>query len=339
MEWMHPERLLWILMLVPFVAALILLEKRRNQRLSRFASHPALRRLAPLFNPERRRLFHGLWLGSFVLLIVTLGQPQWGTKWDEVRRRGLDIMVVLDTSKSMLAEDLKPNRLKRAAWGIRDLLQELRGDRVGLIAYAGTSFVQCPLTIDYPAFLMTLDDVYAGIIPQGGTATAHALRMAMKSFEKEPNSDRVLILISDGGDHDGDPLELVPFLKKDNIRVFSIGVGSLEGELIPIQDRNGQQQFLKDREGNIVKTSLQEDVLQQLALQTGGAYVRAVPGDFGVERLVQEGLADLKRSEHESKLVRSSVDRYPWFVGMALLLLLVESLLPERVRKPVEASS
>lgn len=336
MDWAHPERLLWLWVLVPVGIGLVLMEKRRLLRLATFASVPALQRLLPSYRPERRRLLQSLWIVAFGLLLLTLAQPQWGSKWINVQRRGLDIMVVLDTSKSMLAEDFKPNRLKRATWGIRDLLQKLRGDRVGLIAFAGTSFVQCPLTIDYPAFLTTLDDVYAGIIPQGGTATAQALQLAINSFEEEANSDRVLILISDGGDHEGEPLKLLADLKKEKIRVFSIGVGSTEGELIPIRDSHGQQSFLKDRSGNIVKTSLEEEVLQQLALQTGGAYVKAVPGDFGVERLIHEGLADLKRSEHESSLMRAKVDRYPWFVGAALLLLVFESLLPEKAKPMVE---
>ena len=339
MQWAHPERLhaLWLLLLL--AALVVLLEKRKAARMTRYASHGALQRLAPMWSPERKRLLHVLWLLAIAFLVAALAQPQWGTKWEEVRRRGLDIIVVLDTSKSMLAEDLKPNRLERSVWGVRDLLQELRGDRVGLIAFAGTSFVQCPLTIDYPAFLMTLQDVYAGIIPQGGTATAQALRLAMKSFDTEANSDKVVILISDGGDHEGDPLALVPYLKSDNIRVFSIGVGSPEGELIPLRDRAGKVSFLKDRDGNVVKTSLEENTLQQLALQTGGAYVRAVPGDFGVERLIHEGLAGLQRSEHESKLVRTSVDRYWWFVAAALLLLLLEALLPEAVKKKAEVTA
>lgn len=338
MTWGQASLLIW-LWLAPAAAVLLpLLERRRQARLARLAETAMLPRLMPHFLPERRRIRHFLWWLALTLLLVALARPQWGTRWQEVRRRGLDIMVLLDTSNSMRAEDLKPNRLQRAKWGIRDMLQKLHGDRVGLIAFAGESFVQCPLTIDYAAFLLTLDDVHPGIIPRGGTATAQALKQAMKAFDPDGNADRVVILISDGEDHEGDPLGLLPHLQQERIKVFAIGVGSLDGELIPLRDPQGRQSFLKDAQGNVVKTALQEGVLQRLAIETGGAYVRATPADFGEDRIIEKGFATLKRSEKESTLVKESEDRFHLFVGLAFLLLLVEAILPERSRVPVEAA-
>jgi len=209
---------------------------------------------------------------------------------------------------------------------------------VGLVAFAGSSFLQCPLTLDYAAFRMTLDDVYAGLIPRGGTAIAQALRTAMDSFEEGAGADRVIILITDGEDHEGDPLTLVPELKQKEIRVFVVGVGTLEGELIPLQEANGQTAFLKDRENRVVKTTLNEDLLARLAVETGGMYVRATPEDFGLDRIYEKGLSELRRDEHEGRMVRRHEDRFPWALGGAFVLLATESLLRERTRRGKESA-
>ena len=230
----------------------------------------------------------------------------------------------LDTSKSMLAQDLKPDRLQQAKWGVRDLVERLRGDRIGLIPFAGTSFLQCPLTIDYAAFLMSLNDIYVGIIPHGGTAITTTLKTAIENFNEENAADRIILLITDGEDNAGDPLTLIPQLKDKGIRVFAIGVGSETGDLIPAKTENGQATFLKDRKGNVVKTILQEEILEELTMQTDGLYVRAIGGNLGIETIVQKGLANLQRNESESRRVKTYTDRYGWFVGLAIILLSLE---------------
>jgi Ca-activated chloride channel family protein len=243
--------------------------------------------------------------------------------------------VVIDTSKSMLAEDLKPNRLQQAKWGVRDLLRQLKGDRVGLVAFAGSSFLQCPLTIDYAALTMTLDDLYAGIIPRGGTAIEQALRVAIKSFDASRESagaDRAIVLITDGDDHEGDPLKTLDELKERGIRLYAIGVGSPEGELIPAPDPKSDAGFVKDRDGKVVKSRLHEDVLKRLALGTGGAYVRSAPGDTGLDRVFRESIDQLKRDERESRMAKVHEDRYMWLLGAAWMLLLVEAVVTERRR-------
>lgn len=339
MNWGHPSMLSW-LWLAPAVALLlVLLEKRRQARLAMLADASMLPRLLPGFRPERRRLRLLLWIGAFTLLLTAMARPQWGTEWREVRRRGLDILFLLDTSNSMLAEDMKPNRLQRAKWGIRDMLDRLHGDRVGLIPFAGGSFLLCPLTIDYGAFLMSLDDVHTGIIPRGGTAIEQALRLALRSFDETSNADRAILLITDGADHEGDPLSVVPELRAAGIKVFAIGVGTPDGDLIPIRDEQGRMTFLKDRAGNVVRSGLREDVLVRLAEATGGDYARATPADFGVERIIEKGFSTLKRSERESTLVRETKDRFGLFIGLALLLLAIEAVLPERVRNRVEVTA
>ncbi len=328
MKWGQPEILIWILLVIPLGWLLFALLRRRRAALSRLVDPTMLPILAPAWNPARAKLRLFLRLLALVMIGIALARPQWGFHWEEVHRKGLDLMFVLDTSRSMEASDIKPSRLQQAKWGIRDLLQNLHGDRVGLIPFAGSSVLQCPLTIDYAAFRMTLDDIYAGIIPRGGTDIEQALSTAINSFPENGTADRVILLITDGEDHEGDALSLLPELREKDIRVYTIGIGTLEGEMVPGAD--GQGAYFKDRQGQIVKTSLREGTLQKLALGTGGTYARSVPGDTGLERVFNESINNLKRSEQESRTAKIFEDRFIWPIGVALLLLAWEALLSDR---------
>lgn len=276
----------------------------------------------------RRRLW--TWLAAFTLAVTALARPQWGETLEEIPHQGLDIMVVLDVSNSMWAEDFRPSRLERARMGIRDLLPRLKGDRIGLVVFEGVSVMECPLTVDYAGFRMVLDDVFPGMTPRGGTAIEQAIRFATEQFEEQFAADRVILLISDGEDHEGDPLATVSMLRERDIRIFAVGVGTPEGDLIPIRDERGQVQYLRDRDGNVVRTRLHESALEQLALRTGGMYVRAVPGDFGLDRIYEDGIRPLQRAELDTVTIKKFQDRYPWFLAAALLLLCVETFLPEK---------
>ncbi len=335
MKWGQVECLYWLPLAIPLVWALFSLLRRRRNAISQLVDPAMLPVLAPNWNPARAK--SRLWLraGALALLVLALARPQWGFHWEEVRRKGLDLMVVLDTSRSMMASDIKPSRLQQAKWGIRDLLRNLHGDRVGLVPFAGSSLLQCPLTIDYAAFTMTLDDIYSGIIPRGGTAIEQALRTASAAFPASGTADRVILLITDGEDHEGDPLALLPELKEKNIRVYSIGIGTLEGEMVPAGD--GQGAYFKDRQGQIVKTTLKEDVLQKLALGTGGTYVRSAPGDTGLERVFNESINDLKRTDQETRTAKIYEERFVWALAAALLLLAWEALLSDRRKTNGEA--
>ncbi len=304
------------------------LARRRRRRLESLVDQAALPRLAPEWRAERARQRFFLWMAATGLLVLSLARPQWGSRWEEVKRRGLDILVALDTSRSMLAEDLKPSRLQQAKWGVRDLVRPLTGDRIGLVNFAGTSYLQCPLTIDYAAFLMTLDDAQVGSVPRGGTAIAEALRTSLEAFRKQSEGERILLLISDGEDHEGNPLGLLDELKQERIRVYAVGLGTLEGELLPAP--TGEAGFQKDQDGKVIKSSLHEDVLAKLAVETGGAYVRAVPGDSGLERLFQEHIKPLARREGDARLLKVFEDRAGWFLAAALFLLALEAGWSER---------
>jgi len=327
-KWGNVQLLVWLPLAIPLAWALFALLRRRRAALAQLVDPALLGVLAPAWNPARAKSRLVLRVLALALLVLALARPQWGFRWEEVRRQGLDLVVALDTSRSMMASDIKPTRLQQAKWGIRDLLRNLRGDRVGLVPFAGSSILQCPLTIDYAAFAMTLDDVYSGIIPKGGTAIEQALRTAVAAFPADRTADRVILLITDGEDHEGDPLALLPELKEKGIRVYTIGIGTLEGEMVPAGD--GQGGYFKDRQGQIVKTALKEDVLQRLALGTGGTYVRSAPGDTGLERVFNESIANLKRSEQENRTAKIYEERFVWPIVAALLLLAWEALLSDR---------
>lgn len=318
------------LLLIAAGAILLHLLRRREEKLRLLADQEVLGRLLPKRNAGRRRFKLFLILAAIALVIVALARPQWGFHWREVQRRGLDIMVVLDTSNSMLAEDVKPSRLQQAKWGIRDLVRKLDKDRIGLIAFAGSSFLQCPLTIDYAAFLMTLEDVYAGIIPRGGTRIGQALEQAMENFDKGTEADKAIVLITDGEDHKGDLEAVAEKLKREGIRVYAIGVGSLSGEPIPKRNEEGRLEFQKNEEGNVVTSKLHESGLKELAMDTGGMYVRSAPGDFGFDRIISQGIEKLQRSELESRMAKEYEDRFFWFLGAALLLLATSACISEQ---------
>jgi len=321
MKFGAPEFIKWLLLIIPLIVLFIFMHRQRTARLARLIASSVWKTVIPGHRAKsgiRRTVFRLL---ALLCIGVALTRPQWGSHWEEVKQRGLDIIVVLDTSKSMLAEDIKPNRLKQAQWAVRDFVKQLKGDRIGLVAFAGSSFLQCPATIDYAAFTMMLDDLYAGIIPRGGTAIEQALKKAADSFDTRSEADRVIILITDGEDHEGDPIRMAEQLRKDNIKLFSIGVGTLEGELVP-----STEGYVKNAQGQVVKSSLNEGLLEKLASETGGFYVRSAPGDFGLDRIYKLGIAGLQRNEQETRLAKVYEERFGWFAAAALLLLLAEGL-------------
>ncbi len=321
MKFGAPEFIKWLLLIIPLIGLFIFMHRQRAMRLARLISSNVWETVIP-----GRRKKHGhrrtvLRILALLCIGLALTRPQWGSRWEEVKQRGLDIIVVLDTSKSMLAEDIKPNRLKQAQWAVRNFVKQLKGDRIGLIAFSGSSFLQCPVTIDYAAFTMMLDDLYAGIIPRGGTAIEQALKTAADSFDTKSEADRAVILITDGEDHEGDPGRMAEQFRKENIKLFCIGVGTLSGELIP-----SNEGYTKDSQGRVVKSSLNEGLLEKLARETGGFYVRSAPGDFGLDRIYKLGISDLQRDEQESRLAKVYEERFVWFAAAALLFLLTEGL-------------
>ena len=321
----------WLLMLAPVLAVFLVWAFRaRRQALERFASQPLVQRLADSIRPVARRWKAVFIVTTVVLAALALTRPRWGFEWREVKHKGVDVFVLLDVSKSMLTEDVRPNRLTQARYAVQDLLEKLRGDRIGLVAFAGTAFVQCPLTVDYEAFRLTLKDADPRIIPRGGTAIGTAIRTALKAFDAGEGRDHAIVLITDGEETESDAVAAADEATKAGVKIYAIGVGTAEGELIPVREEGKPMEFLKDHEGKVVKSRLDEGTLQQLALKTGGIYVRSAAGDFGIDTIYDKGIAQLQRKEYEARLQKRYFERFQWPLGLAFVLLVVEAFVSDR---------
>lgn len=279
------------------------------------------------FSKKKYNLKIFLILLTAILLIISLMRPQWGFRWQKVQRMGVDILIALDVSKSMLAEDIKPNRLERAKLAIKDLVKKLRGDRIGLIAFAGSAFLECPLTLDYGGFLLVLNQINPSLIPRGGTAISKAISLARKSYEGGQKKYKALVIITDGEDHEGEVLSMAELARKEGIKIFCIGVGTREGELIPVKDEKAGRRFLKDREGNFVKSRLNEELLEEIALKTGGSYVRATPADFGLDLVYEKKISKMEKRLLKSKLAKQYEERFQLPLLIAFILLSLETVL------------
>lgn len=323
--------LLWL-----FIAALIVLSiwslRRRARALRRFADKDLIAHMASALDRGRLKLKAALVVLASALLFFALSHPQWGFHWQEVKRRGLDIIIAIDVSNSMRAEDVKPNRLERSKLAVKDLIRKLEGDRLGLIAFAGSSFLQCPLTVDYNGFMLALDSLSNDTIPRGGTSLARAIREAMRSFEGGQKKYKVLVIITDGESHEGDAVAWAEKAKADGIKIFTIGIGTKEGELIPVRDEAGVISFLKDSDGNFVKSRLDEETLQRVALLTGGSYVRASGAQFGLDLIYEQKLSQMEKRELESKMSKRYEERFQIFVLVALAILIIELLIRTQTR-------
>jgi Ca-activated chloride channel family protein len=255
-----------------------------------------------------------------------------------LKREGIDIIVAIDVSKSMEVLDVKPgpiSRLAKAKQEIRTLIttERLQGDRIGLVAFAGEAFIQCPLTLDYSAAQMFLDVIDSDIIPIPGTAIGDAIRKAMAGFNRQERKHKVLILLTDGEDHDTDPIGAAEEARKEGVKIYTIGIGNPEGEPIPIYNQRGERiGFKKDNEGNVVVSQMDDVTLQKIALTSGGKYYRASPSELELDK-VYENIAKMEKKELEGKLLLQYDDRFQWPLAVALLFILWEVFIPERVRQ------
>lgn len=309
---------------------LLLAWHNRKRTMLKFAEEKLLERIAASVNLQKKMLKLVLIILSFIFLVLALMRPQWGYQWEEVKKKGLDILVAIDVSKSMLASDVKPNRLERSKLAVKDLLKKLKSDRIGLIAFSGTAFLQCPLTVDYNGFLLALNDLDVDTIPRGGTSISSAIKKAILSYEGGEKKYKILVLITDGEDHEGSPIKLARAAKVEGIKIFCIGIGTAEGELIQLKDESGKRIFLKDKQGNIVKSRLDEKVLRKVALTTGGTYVRSSGAEFGLDFIYEEKLAPMERREIKAKLSKFYHERFQIPLSIALILLIIEPWVSER---------
>ncbi|MCM8781937.1 MAG: VWA domain-containing protein [Candidatus Omnitrophica bacterium] len=320
--------LFWLI--IALICFFFWVNARRRKTLAAFADKNLLATLLTSFDIRMYRLKQGLIIVVFLLAVFSLMRPQWGFKWHQIKRKGLDILVAVDVSKSMLAEDIKPNRLERTKLALADFVKHLKGDRIGLIAFAGSAFVQCPLTVDYSGFLLSVEALDINTIPKGGTSISSAIRQAIESYEGGLKKYKVLIIITDGEDHEGDPVKAAELAQKEGIKIFCIGIGTKEGELIPVTDESGNKVFLKDRSGAVVKSRLDETTLQKIALATGASYVRASAKEFGLDLIYKEKLSEMEKKELETKMAKQYEERFQLPLGIAFLLLALEFILSDR---------
>ncbi len=311
--------------------------RRKRRTLERFADSHLLPRLTANVSAGSQKAKALLCILVVCFLITALIGPRWGFRWQETKRQGIDILVAIDTSKSMLTADVPPNRLERAKLAVKDLLNLLTGDRIGLISFAGTAFLQCPLTLDYGVFALTLNRVDTTTIPRGGTNLASAILTAIEAFGARDRKHKALIIITDGESHEGNPEEIAKRAAQSGIRVFCIGIGTKEGELITLTDETGKRTFLKDRDGQVVKSRLDEVILQKIALATGGSYVRTSGAEFGLDLIYNEKIAQMEKKELESKLQKRYEERYQIPLLIALFLIVIETFIGDRKRSTVEA--
>src|SRR5438105_1672364 len=265
MTFAHPN-ILWLLILLPpgLLAFFWWSERTRQELVRKFIQARLLPSLTVGISPLRQKLRAGALVGAVICLLLALARPQWGFDWQEVKQRGLDIVVAIDTSKSMLAEDIAPNRLARAKLAALDLMQQAKSDRLGLVAFAGSAFLQCPLTIDDAAFRQSVEALDVNAIPEGGTALAEAIDTAATAF-KEGDNHKVLVLLTDGEDQDSDALQAAKKAGEAGVQIFTIGIGSAEGEILRVKDAKGRSDYIRDDQGNVVKSHLNEAILREIA--------------------------------------------------------------------------
>jgi Ca-activated chloride channel family protein len=329
MRFEHPN-LLWLLLVLPPALSLFFWwsERTRQKLLTQFVEARLLATLTAGISPARRKFRFSLIVAAVALLLIALARPQYGYDKEEVRQNGLDIVVAVDTSKSMLATDIPPSRLGRAKLAALELMQTAKADRLGLVAFAGEAFLACPMTIDDTAFQQSVQALDVNSIPQGGTALAEAINTALAAF-KENGNHKALVLFTDGEDNDEGALAAAQNAAKEGLKIFTIGIGSADGTLVQIPDGNGGSDYIRDEKGQVVKTKLNESLLQQIAGATGGFYL-PLRGADTINTLYERGLAPLPKSEGAEKLVRRYHEQFQWPLALALLLLFVEFLLPPR---------
>lgn len=323
----NPHFLLLLLLIPLFFIGKAVLDGMRRRRIRRLGDEALVKELMPSKSRSKPWIRLVLYSLGFFFFVIGLSRPQIGAKLSEHKTRGAEIMIVLDVSNSMLAEDYSPNRLERAKLAISRISDQLQEDRIGLIVFAGTSFVQLPITTDYVSAKMFLNSISTESVPIQGTAIGEAINTAIRSFSAQSENSRAIIVITDGENHEDDPVEAAKIAAEAGIKVYTIGVGSPDGQPIPM---NGE--LLKDNEGNIVVTRLDEDVLKEIAAAGGGAYVRAGNDEFGLTPIISD-IQKMEDEEYASVIFEEYDEQFMYFLAIALFFFALEPLIGERRAK------
>ena len=328
MIYLAQARYLLLILLVPvIIIAYAMKQRARARRIAKIGDEALVKELMPSYSKSKGWWRTILFCLAFTLFSIGLSRPQIGAKLKEHETRGAEIMICLDVSNSMLAEDYSPNRLDRAKLAISRIVDRLQDDRIGLIVFAGSSFVQLPITTDYVSAKMFLSSINTESVPVQGTAIGDAILTAAKSFSAQSEKSRAIIIITDGENHEDDPVDAARQVADMGIKVYTIGVGSLQGQPIP---KNGG--LMKDRDGNIVVTRLDEGTLQQIAAAGNGAYVHAGNEEFGLNPIIDE-IRKMEDEQFNSIVFEEYDEQYMYFFAAALILFVIEMLIGERRSK------
>lgn len=316
---------LWLFWLIPAAVIFILYIARiRRRERTAFAGSVMLRRLLPDLSSGKIMLKGFLITAALFFIILTILDPQIGTRVEEVKREGVDIIVAVDVSASMMAEDVRPNRLMKAKHELDSFIKRLKGDRIGIVTFAGAAFVQCPLTLDYSAARMFTDVLDTSLIPVQGTALAEAIETAVDAFEGEARSQRALILITDGEDHEQKVMDAVEKAKAKGVTIFTVGMGTPGGAPVP-----SLKGYIQDRKGSVVLSRLNEGLLSEIALSTGGGYYRGTTGEDELDKIYRK-IFGMEKTELSVKQFTDYEDRFQYFAAVALALLILEVFISEK---------
>ena len=322
---------LYLLALIPLlIIGIIMYSKWQKNSILKFGDINLLNQLMQSHSIFRKKIKNTLFVLAITFLIVGLSNPQVGTKMEEVKREGVDLMIAIDLSYSMMAQDIKPNRLERAKQAISRLIDKLEGDRIGLVVFAGEAYVQLPITTDYSAAKLFLSTVNTSIIPTQGTKIGNAIDLCSKSFDKENAQSKAIIIITDGETHDEEAIESAKKAKEEGIYIHTLGMGLTKGGPIPIYNKYGStSEFRKDREGNVIITKLNESMLQEIALAGEGTYIRANNSKSGLSSLFEE-INKMEKKEIGTMIFTNYKDRFQIFIGISLVLLILNLFFLER---------
>lgn len=325
----NPEYLIALWLIPVLIILFILFNRNRKKLLEKFADKELHKYILYSFSSVKSKIKFGLILTTIALLIIAYSRPQVGTKMQEVKQTGIDVYILLDVSRSMAAEDMKPNRLEKAKYQISNLIQKLRGDRIGLIVFSGEAYIQFPLTTDYSAANLFLSAVDFNSVPQPGTAIASAINMAVQSFDTAA-TDKAIIIITDGEDHEGDIDAAVTNATDKEIKIYTIGLGSPDGVPIPVYDSRGNTVgFKQDNAGQTVLTKLNESILEEIASKGNGKYYRGNNYEDYLDKIYSD-LSKLEQAEFGVKKVTDYEDRFYYFLIPAILFLILELFITDK---------
>ena len=324
---------LYALLLIPvFIIIFWIMLRWKKKAMRRFGESSLIKNLMPAISNVRSQVKFILLMVAYAFFVVGIANPQIGSKLKKVDRKGIDLVLALDVSNSMLAEDIQPNRLERAKQSISKLIDNLHGDRIGIIVFAGKAYIQLPITTDYAAAKLFLSTIDTEIVPVQGTAIGDAIEMAKSSFN-ENNHSKAIIIITDGENHEDDAIKNAKEVAEEGILVYTIGMGLTDGSPIPVYNKYGNRTgFKKDKQGNTVVTKLNENMLQQIAAAGNGIYVRSDNTQAGLRKVFDE-INSLEKTEFESKMYSDYEDRFQYFIAIGLLFLLIEFFVFERKSK------